>query len=406
MDVLVWTLAGIFLVNVVIVVLLGIGAELTRRREEREVRELEVLFGAPAAVPAVVQRRRGGRPDGKHVAVAHREPRARPRPRERTVGRAPVAIATASIVLVTAAALVFPPDDAPPRGPGAITQRAADVGTGRGLGGQIDVGDQGTRRYGPTDPPQVRGGIDEPVDLASQHVVISDGEGSVPAVVAANPASATAIHIEWVPVPRATGYRIDRWADGDPGVGWWTIAETVAGFSTYTDTGLEAATTYYYRVAAVLIGGESAPASDVVHATTLSPPPQAPTLTGLVTGGEVVLEWSDVEGETGYRIERLAPGETDWTMIATSPEGVVTVRDGIVIAGATYQYRVIATGVGGDSEPSNVVSVEAPTPIEEGTPSPDAPEDEGTAPGGIDSDETAPGGIDPGQIESDVLPSG
>ena len=63
-----------------------------------------------------------------------------------------------------------------------------------------------------------------------------------------------------------TGFQIDRSANGTSG--WTQIATPVRNVITYTNTGLTAATTYYYRVRAVNATGPSANSS-VANATTL-----------------------------------------------------------------------------------------------------------------------------------------
>ena len=61
MEALVWVLAGIVLFDVAIVVVLGLRAEVARRRDRREVRELERLYEAPpASSPTTMQGSAGG----------------------------------------------------------------------------------------------------------------------------------------------------------------------------------------------------------------------------------------------------------------------------------------------------------------------------------------------------------
>jgi fibronectin type 3 domain-containing protein len=390
MDVLVWIFAGIFLVNALTVAFFGIVVEVRRRRDQREVRELELLYETPSApVPVAALRRRGVRPQGKHVAAAMTSPgkhlavAVSDRGRQGVVRTASLVLAVVSILAVITAALVPPTEDtnAAPMGAasGIIEQGAV-------LGPRIDVGQPATgtfQRYEPTDPQQARGAIDEAVDVGvpGRNVVFSDGEAAVPAVVGAAPASATSIRIDWAPVSAATGYLVDRWLEGgsDDGGDWFTIAETTAEVSAIMDTGLESATTYYYRVTAMLEGGLEAAASDVVHATTMIAPPLAPFLEARITGNRVVLSWSDVEGETAYRVERLASEETEWGLLGTTEAGVASYTDRDVSSDIAYQYRVIATGLGGDSAPSNVVEVNS-IPAGEGDRPSEEPAPDGTEP--------------------------
>jgi hypothetical protein len=415
MDLMVWILAGIFLVNAVTVAILGIVVEVRRRRDQHEVRELELLYEAPSAapVPVAVLRRFGGTPQGKHaamavaaqgkhVAVAETDPR-----RGGTFRNASFALAIISVGVVVAAAFVTPAR------PGGTTSAASDrVAAGGSVPRPtIDPGEStngSAPRYVPIDSPSGRqGAIDEPIDLDAPgaNVVESGGEPTVPAVVVAAPASATSIRIDWEPVLTATGYVVDRWVESGPDseIGWLTIAQPEAGVSTVTDTGLDSATTYYYRVTAVLQGGAEALASDVVSATTMIPPPDVPMLSVRVAGNNVVLHWTDVENETAYRVERLVPGATQWTLLATTAADVVSVKDLDTSASGMFQYRVIATGLGGDSQPSDIVQIDPSVSIGEPPPSPEEPEPSETAPDATEPAETAPGAIDPAETAPDAI---
>ena len=80
----------------------------------------------------------------------------------------------------------------------------------------------------------------------------------------------------------------------------------------YTDVALSSGTTYYYRVVA-FVDGQDASMSDIVSATTTvdtSTPPVLISATGSATS--IGLEWSDVDGELGYRIERSPDGTSGW----------------------------------------------------------------------------------------------
>jgi hypothetical protein len=79
-------------------------------------------------------------------------------------------------------------------------------------------------------------------------------------------ASATSVDLAWSDVAGELSYQIQRSPDGING--WTDIGTTGQDVTTYTDTGLAATTTYYYRVVAVTSdGGVSAP-SGVLPATT------------------------------------------------------------------------------------------------------------------------------------------
>jgi fibronectin type 3 domain-containing protein len=77
--------------------------------------------------------------------------------------------------------------------------------------------------------------------------------------------SATSVDLTWSDVAGELSYQVQRSPDGING--WTDIGTTGQDVTSYTDTGLAATTTYYYRVVAVTSnGGVSAP-SGVLPAT-------------------------------------------------------------------------------------------------------------------------------------------
>ena len=92
-----------------------------------------------------------------------------------------------------------------------------------------------------------------------------------PAGVAAVATGETTVTVTWGDVANETGYRVESSVDGS--TGWVDRSGSLAADTvTFGDTGLTAATTYWYRVIAFNLNGDSA-ASAVVDATTDSPPP-------------------------------------------------------------------------------------------------------------------------------------
>ncbi len=99
-----------------------------------------------------------------------------------------------------------------------------------------------------------------------------DNPGSrppAPTSVTATSAGADSISLSWSAVPNATGYNVYRAIvsrDGGEPLGTLTNAQEISG-TTFTDTGLASATTYYYVVTAV-VGGVQSLASPEAQAQT------------------------------------------------------------------------------------------------------------------------------------------
>ena len=143
-----------------------------------------------------------------------------------------------------------------------------------------------------------------------------------------------------------TGYRVERCQGA--GCSDFVQVATPAGTS-FSDTGVAAATSYSYRVRAADAAGNLSGYSSVQSATTQTPDTQAPTApTGLtataVSASQINLGWSastDNVGVTGYRVERCqGAGCSNFVQVAT-PTGT-SLQQHRVGGGDSYSYRVRA----------------------------------------------------------------
>jgi titin len=135
-----------------------------------------------------------------------------------------------------------------------------------------------------------------------------------------------------------------------------------ANVTAYTDITVTAATSYWYRVRAVNLGGSSANAV-AGPVTTPGLLPAAPTFLAATVSGInapiVNLTWADnSDNETNFRIERatnanFTVGLTTFTVGA----GVTAFTDTTVLPLTEYFYRVIAFNALGDSSPSNTAAI-------------------------------------------------
>jgi regulation of enolase protein 1 (concanavalin A-like superfamily) len=74
-----------------------------------------------------------------------------------------------------------------------------------------------------------------------------------------------------------------------------------------------------------------------------------------VSSSEIQLNWSDVGGETSYKIERRL-GTGSWTQIATVGANTTSFKSSGLTGSSTYGFRVRAFGIQGHSSYSNEVS--------------------------------------------------
>jgi hypothetical protein len=384
-EIAVWVLAAILALNALVVLSYVAFAARRRFRIWREVRLLESLWRTEARLGTGVERRVGGTLTVARPAAASA---VRRRP-----GRA-IAALGAAMTLAWGAVTVLDPDprevldsamsaviqgiDAIPTPFTAATDESQRAAARRGAASAGAAGSGTTR--GPA------GGAS-----ASQIPSAS----AAPKIVLAAPA-VTVVQLVWADVPAADSYAIERSEDGV--TDWRTLADEVTE-TTYVDTGLAGGTTYYYRVSAVIEGGETV-ASQVFPVTTILATPTDVVAT--VEGGAVRVTWSDVAGETGYRVERSVD-VGDWTTIATVEADVTEQLDVEATPATTYHYRVVALGETESSgaSPSATVTVPADGP------SPDpgtVPPSDGGSDGGADSvvvdDGTGAGGV---SVEAPVI---
>jgi hypothetical protein len=182
-----------------------------------------------------------------------------------------------------------------------------------------------------------------------------------------NPISATAlssssIQLRWRDrSANATGFLIEHSIDG--GGTFSQIASLGAGVNTYTDSGLDADLTVFYRIRAVSPFGTGA-YSPLVRGTTFPFPPAAPTDLVAVSNANssFSLFWTDhATNEDGFKIERSDAGGP-FTQIGTTGRNGDSFIDPGRSVGVTYAYRVRAYSRGGNSAYSNILTVSLPDP--------------------------------------------
>jgi chitodextrinase len=169
---------------------------------------------------------------------------------------------------------------------------------------------------------------------------------SVPDVVTATAASASAIDVAWhasTDDVGVAGYHVYR--DG-------SLVASLGALTSFADTGLHDATTYRYTVDAVDAAGNVSDRSVVALATTTdaTAPTVPDTVTAVVNGAkQIQLSWhasTDNVGVAGYDVYR------DTSLIARVTAGT-SYLDSPASDGTTYSYRVAAYDAAGNlSAPS------------------------------------------------------
>lgn len=191
--------------------------------------------------------------------------------------------------------------------------------------------------------------------LSIQQLLLNEGtprpllvNGSVTTALASVPASptnlvATAINFGRIDLSwhdnanNETGYTLQRTLDTTTS---WSIAASLApDTTTYSDTGLNDGTRYFYRVYASNGIGNSG-YSNIPNAITPMLPPDSLTAVQTV-GEEVKLNWHDASSnESGFYIERKKGSAGTYSVIDSVGANVSTFTDMTGAGGSQYFYRV------------------------------------------------------------------
>jgi hypothetical protein len=184
-----------------------------------------------------------------------------------------------------------------------------------------------------------------PVPLPPSNLTAAAGDGTVRLAWSASPTP----HV-W--------YWIEYRANGGA---WRRISLPLKTCCTHTVSLLFNGTTYDFRLVSTNLSGDSAP-SNVARARPLPALPQPPTNLRAFPGtGHVTLQWNaSPSGPVYYWIEYRRAGGA-WQRLAYPLGGCCAFDVKYLQNGVTYEFRVRASNLAGDSVPSNVVSAR-PTP--------------------------------------------
>jgi hypothetical protein len=129
-----------------------------------------------------------------------------------------------------------------------------------------------------------------------------------------------------------------------------------ANEESYNNTGLSEATSYYYRVVAFNLAGDSNDSNEA-DATTYPAAPSDLSAT-VLTLTKVDLSWTDnSSGEEGFTIERKKESDGTYEEIATVSSNTESYSDEEVSGFTTYYYRISAFNDSGSSDFSNEARV-------------------------------------------------
>jgi hypothetical protein len=207
----------------------------------------------------------------------------------------------------------------------------------------------------------VSGSIDyDHADWAGAQLVLAGNTApAAPSGVVATPVSSSQINLTWTNnSANQTSIEIDRSLDG---INFTPFVTNLSGSATsYSDTGLTASTTYYYRVIAKNSVGSS-PASTIASALTMpaATAPAAPSnvVATPVSSSQINLTWTNNStNQTSIEVDRSPDGVNFTPLVTTLSGSATSYSDTGLTASTMYYYRVIAKNSVGSSPASTVAS--------------------------------------------------
>jgi len=193
--------------------------------------------------------------------------------------------------------------------------------------------------------------------VASATTQSSSSGGSAPGQVTnltATVVSSEQINLAWTAVSGASSYKVYRSAISSS-AGFLLVAGPTA--ETFSDQGLNAATTYYYKVSAANSEGDGAYSSVVTGTTSAASAPSqitGLTATSNTANTEVSLTWNTDSTAVLYLIERSNSYSGTYTDAGLSSTNSFTDSAGLS-AGSTYYYRVRGSNFEGYGPYSSIV---------------------------------------------------
>ncbi len=166
----------------------------------------------------------------------------------------------------------------------------------------------------------------------SAPVVVPDDVASITAT-----ASADRVTVQWPAARNAASYVLQRQVNG----GSWATLSTAFTGTSYTDTDVQAGSTYRYRVRSRNGSnyGTFIASSIVTIASADTVPGAIASVTASAAPGKITVTWTAAEGAAQYIIQRRVKGADTWTTLKSNVTGLSYV-DTTGEAGTVYQYRV------------------------------------------------------------------
>lgn len=167
---------------------------------------------------------------------------------------------------------------------------------------------------------------------------------ATPGNLQAVPRSSQSLEVRWTypgDTTQLLGFEVLR--SSTAGGAYAAIGFVGPNATSFTDQDLAPGTAYFYQVRARNAAGESGLAGPVTASTLPATLPAPTQLQVRVHRGSIQLAWQDnAPGESGYVVERRAPGVASYEVIASLPANATGYTDSFNLTDGAYGYRVKA----------------------------------------------------------------
>lgn len=172
------------------------------------------------------------------------------------------------------------------------------------------------------------------------------------------------VSLAWSAIPGATSYSVFR-STVSNGQGTTPYASGVTAL-TFSDTQVNAANTYYYRVAGQSNAGLGTLSVEVAAKPNapLQPPSAVGNLTATAGDALVTLAWGGAKGATSYNVYRSTNANAPNSSPLATNVLIVSYKDTTAQNGTTYFYRVAGVNADGVGPTSNVASATPTAPLQ------------------------------------------
>lgn len=166
-----------------------------------------------------------------------------------------------------------------------------------------------------------------------------------PTVYSGSANGTDSVTIKWNGVANTDSYQIYRRKSGAE---VYSFVKTISSATTsFTDTGLQSGSKYYYRVYAVNSAGKSDKQGGY-EVWTKPDKPKLPTVTQ-INSSQLRVQWNKVEGASYYILLRRKSGAADYTTVKTLSSSNLSYDDYGLDSGSKYYYKLYAGNSGGRS---------------------------------------------------------